>query len=84
MNIYEAVNSLVDYGVRENFIQNEDRVWAVNRILEILNLDSMELDAEIKEADLEEILKAILDYAVEKGLCEDSVVYKDLFDTKVM
>ena len=84
MNIYEAINSLVDYGVRENLIQNEDRVWAVNRILEILNLDSMELDAEIKEADLEEILKVILDYAVEKGLCEDSVVYKDLFDTKVM
>ena len=84
MNIYEAINSLVEYGVRENLIEKEDKVWAVNRILEILNMDSMETDAEVKDADLEEILKVILDYAVEKGLCEDSVVYKDLFDTKVM
>jgi UDPglucose--hexose-1-phosphate uridylyltransferase len=84
MNIYEAINSLVEYGVKENLIENEDKIWAVNRILEILNMDSMETDAEVKDADLEEILKVILDYAVEKGLCEDSVVYKDLFDTKVM
>ena len=84
MNIYEAINSLVEYGVRENLIENEDKVWAVNRILEILNMDSMETDAEVKDADLEEILKVILDYAVEKGICEDSIVYKDLFDTKVM
>ena len=39
---------------------------------------------QLTEADLEEILKVILDFAVEKGLCEDSVVYKDLFDTKIM
>ncbi len=84
MNIYEAINSLVEYGVRENLIEKEDKVWAVNRVLEILQMDSMETDAEAKNADLEEILKVILDYAVEKGLCEDSVVYKDLFDTRVM
>ncbi len=84
MNIYETINSLVAYGVRENLIEEADKVWAVNRMLEILDMDSMETDAEVKNADLEEILKTILDYAVEKGLCEDSVVYKDLFDTKVM
>ena len=84
MNIYEAINSLVAYGVNEGLIEDCDKVWAVNRILEILNMDSMEIDAEVKNADLQEILKTILDYAVEKGLCEDSIVYKDLFDTKVM
>ena len=84
MNIYEAINSLVEYGVREKLIEKEDKVWAVNRVLEILQMDSMETDAEVKDADLQEILKVILDYAVEKGLCEDSIVYKDLFDTKVV
>ena len=84
MNIYEAINSLVEYGVKENLIENEDRSWAVNRVLEILQMDSMEKDAENKNADLEEILKDILDFAVKKGLCEDSIVYKDLFDTKIM
>ncbi len=84
MNIFEAINSLVAYGVRENLIEESDKVWAVNRVLEILNMDSMETDAEVKSESLEEILKVILDFAVEKGLCEDSIVYKDLFDTKVM
>ncbi len=84
MNIFEAINSLVAYGVRENLIEESDKVWAVNRVLEILNMDSIETDAEVKSENLEEILKVILDFAVEKGLCEDSIVYKDLFDTKVM
>ena len=84
MNIFEAINSLVAYGVRENLIEESDKVWAVNRVLEILNMDSMETAAEVKSENLEEILKVILDFAVEKGLCEDSIVYKDLFDTKVM
>ena len=39
MNIFEAINSLVEYGVRENLIEKEDKVWAVNRVLEILNMD---------------------------------------------
>lgn len=84
MNIFEAINSLVAYGVREGLIEETDKVWAVNRILEVLQMDSMETDAEVKADDLEEILKTILDYATQKGLCEDSIVYKDLFDTKVM
>ena len=37
MSIYEAINSLVAYGVKEGLIEECDKVWAVNRILEILN-----------------------------------------------
>jgi UDPglucose--hexose-1-phosphate uridylyltransferase len=33
---------------------------------------------------LEEILKALLDYAVEKGICADDITSRDLFDTKIM
>ena len=84
MTIFEAINSLVEYAVKENLIEKEDKVWAVNRVLEILQLDGMETNAEVKSCNLEEILKVILDFAVEKGICEDSIVYKDLFDTKVM
>ena len=62
-----------------------DEIWAINRVLEILELDAIESDAEIcEEATLEEILKVLLDYACENGICEDSVVYRDLFDTKIM
>lgn len=83
MSIYEAISSLVAYAVKEGLIEQADTIWATNRILEILDLDSM-CEAQAKDENLEEILKVILDFAVEKGLCEDSVVYKDLFDTRVM
>ncbi|MCM1187159.1 MAG: UDP-glucose--hexose-1-phosphate uridylyltransferase [Lachnoclostridium sp.] len=43
-------------------------------------------EAENMDADsLEDILKRMLDYACERGLIEeDSIVYRDLFDTKIM
>ena len=38
----------------------------------------------MENAELEEVLKNLLDYACEAGLLEDSIVYRDLFDTKLM
>ena len=39
----------------------------------------------MREDELEEVLKGMLDYAYEKGILkENSVVYRDLFDTKIM
>lgn len=84
MGIYEAISALVAYAEKENLIEKEDKTFAVNRLLEALQLDSFE-DEPVKDSyDLKDILKAILDYACENGLCEDSVVYRDLFDTKIM
>lgn len=84
MEIFEAITALVNYAEKENLIEKEDRAFAANRIIEALALDSYE-EAELsKEYELEEILGAILDYACANGLCEDSVVYRDLFDTKIM
>ena len=49
-------------------------------------MDEIEAVAEdVKVEDLEEILKGMLDYAAENGLMEeDSITYRDLFDTKIM
>ena len=85
MTVSSAIKSLVKYGVKEGLLDSLDEIWAINRVLEILELDAIESDAEIcEEATLEEILKVLLDYACENGICEDSVVYRDLFDTKIM
>lgn len=83
MNIFEAIKSLVKYGIDNKMLEEEDEIWAINRVCEALKLDSYE-ESEAKESDLEKILAVILDYAVENELCEDSVVYRDLFDTKIM
>ena len=83
--IYESIKKLVTYGLETGLIKAEDRVWAVNRIIEALGLDSYEEPAEeFIDIDLEQTLSELLDYACEKGLCENSIAYRDLFDTKLM
>lgn len=81
-----AVKKLVQYGLETGLIAEDDRIYARNRILEVLKEDSYEEPAEdFSGIDLEETLKELLDYAAEKGLLEsNSVVYRDLFDTKLM
>lgn len=83
MNINVAVKSLVRYAISNGMIEKWDEIWAINTVCQALNMDSFE-DCEAENAELEDILASILDYAVENGLCEDSVVYRDLFDTKIM
>lgn len=83
--IYESIKKLVTYGLESQLIAPSDRVYATNRLLEILCLDEYdEPSEEYENVDLESTLAELLDYACEKGLCENSVVYRDLFDTKLM
>ena len=83
MNIFEAIKSLVNYAINNQMIEKEDEIWETKQICEALSIDTNE-ECEANESDLEKILAVILDYAVSNGLCEDSVVYRDLFDTKIM
>ncbi len=83
--VYEAVKKLVCYGVEKGLIEQSDRIYSTNRILECLKLDEYcEPDTEFENIDLESTLKVLLDYAEESGIIEDSIVYRDLFDTKLM
>ena len=83
--IYQSIKKLVTYALEKGLISPLDKVYATNRLLEALALDSYEEpQEEYAEVDLEETLRELLDYACEKGLCENSVVYRDLFDTKLM
>ena len=83
MNIYGATEALLDYGEKNHLFEKADRVYCRNLMLDVLGLDAME-DAQSEEAELQEILAVILDYACEKGIIEDSITYRDLFDTKIM
>ena len=85
MNINLEIKKLVRYGLENNLIEKEDEIFARNCILETLCLDDYEeVQDEIFEINLEEILKNILDFAVEKKLIENTIIHRDLFDTKLM
>lgn len=83
MNIYEAINALCEYGIKEGLIERVDKTFTINAICAAMELDAYEENTCTAD-ELEEILASILDYACENGLCEDSIVYRDLFDTKIM
>ena len=85
--IFENIDKLVSYGVMTGLISDADKVYVRNRLLTKLGLDSYEeTNAQCKSIEeLDGILEAITDYAVSKGMLEnDSVVYRDIFDTEIM
>ncbi len=82
--INSYIAALAEYGLKTGLILPEDRIFAVNSILGALGLDEYEEPEKIPQAELEEILGKLLDFACEKGIIENSIVYRDLFDTKLM
>lgn len=88
--ITENIATLVNYGIAAGLVDEADRIYTTNRLLELFELE--EYDEPAGEAvndpstfDLEKLLGEMLDYALEIGLLiDDSVVYRDLFDTKIM
>ncbi len=84
-NINYLITELVEYSVKWNLIEEEDRAYATSRLLETLALSEYSYEATGEKRELSEILSDILDFAFEKGLFEsNTVVYRDLFDTKIM
>ncbi|MCD8039190.1 MAG: UDP-glucose--hexose-1-phosphate uridylyltransferase [Lachnospiraceae bacterium] len=89
--ITENIATLVSYGIAAGLLGEQDKIYATNSLLELFGLDEYEEPDKIPqisnpaEFDLEGLLKEMLDYAAEKGLLpENTVTYRDLFDTKIM
>lgn len=94
--VQREIGRLIEYGLATGLIQREDKIYIMNRLLELLKLEEpgeeLEQAAAASEGanrevlgELEEILGKICDYAASQGLLEnDSVVYRDLFDTEIM
>ena len=80
-----AINQLIQYGLDRQLIQEADRDYATNLLLDLLNINEFERE-DIHEVigDCTPILEKMLNYAVEQGIIEDSIVEKDLFDTRLM
>lgn len=79
------IKQLVEYGVRSGLTPECERIYTANLLLAMFGEDMYE-DTEITEADLEleQILDHLLDEACQRGIIEDSVGCRDLFDTKLM
>ena len=83
--VNKAIKKLVTYGLLTGLINEEERIYSTNLLLEILQQDSYE-DEEIakEEIDLPSILEELIKEGLKKKLFLDTPVNRDLFDTKLM
>lgn len=95
--ILERILDLTEYGLVTGLVKPEDKIYTINRLLELFGLDELEdevvaahekkerMTQQQAEDSLEGILAEMLDYGAEQGLIpENTVTYRDLFDTKIM
>ena len=82
----EQIRDLVNYGIRTGLTPECERIYTTNLLLDLMKEDSYEDISEEKGKDpeLEEILSGLLNEAVKRGIIEDSITERDLFDTKLM
>lgn len=83
--LYENIKKLVEYGIQTGLTPECERIYTTNLLLELFQEDSYE-DVEIDRSsiELETVLEGLLDEAVKRGIIEDSIGFRDLFDTKIM
>ncbi len=90
--IRENITLLTQYAIATGLIEKEDKIYVQNRLLELFKLDEYEFEGVTNDYTEEElveklpcILEEMLDYAAKEQLiAEDTITYRDLFDTKIM
>ncbi|MCI5500442.1 MAG: UDP-glucose--hexose-1-phosphate uridylyltransferase [Lachnospiraceae bacterium] len=80
----KVISELVSYGMLNGLITEDDKVYVINRLLELFDKkDFVWSDEQVRPIHL--ILEDMMNYAIEQGIMEDdTITTKDLFDTKIM
>ncbi len=80
----KLISELVSYGMENGLISRDDRVYVINRLMELFDKKEF-VWSEEKVRPIHLILTDMMEYALKQGLMEDdTITSKDLFDTKIM
>ena len=91
--ICAALQRLIDYAIRNNLIEKDDELVVRNMLMDALCVYDWTKASPDTAQDgfpspsdtaVDDILKPLIDYACAGGVIEDTVVSRDLFDTKLM
>ena len=82
--IAQLISELVAYGLQNGLIDDADKVYVTNGLLELFQRqDYQEPKASAEPRELHFILEDMLVFALSERILEDdTVTMKDLFDTK--
>ena len=86
INVSLKIKQLIEYALEAKLIEEYDHIYMTNSLMSALGVaEYVEPEGDVPVEPLEEVLGALCDFAAENGLLENnSVVYRDLFDTKLM
>lgn len=80
----KLISELVSYGMANGLVAEEDRVYVINRLLELFGKKDFTWSQETVRP-ISQILEDMMCRALELGIMEDdAITTKDLFDTKIM
>lgn len=80
----EQIAALVQYGISSGLLPECEKIYTTNLLLDLFGEDEYTEPETVPEESLENILKHLLDEACRRDIIEDSITYRDLFDTKIM
>ena len=83
MDMNSSISALVQYGLDKKLIEPCDKAFTINQLLTPQQLHSFE-PVDVRPMPLDQILKSLLDDAVNRGIIADDITSRDLYDTKLM
>ncbi|PJN88378.1 UDP-glucose--hexose-1-phosphate uridylyltransferase [Bacillus sp. mrc49] len=85
MDIYTAIQTLLNRAVQLNLMVKEDEIYSRNQMMAILHLEEFPLAAEErKNAAIPDLLEEMAVYASEKGIVGDLDIDKEILSSKIM
>ena len=81
--IQENIQQLLEYGLEQGMINEEEWDYSCNLLLDLYKLDHFEKQ-EVKKEDFYTVLDTLVQYAVDQKWIEDTATDRDLWDTRVM
>ncbi|MEG2396773.1 MAG: UDP-glucose--hexose-1-phosphate uridylyltransferase [Oscillospiraceae bacterium] len=87
-SVFNLIDRLINFGLKNSLIAESDECFAINRILNVLLLESYE-KTEIDENEnlecAEPILNGLLDFAADTGVLKsNTITSRDALDTEIM
>ena len=91
--IQDKIRELVQYGLLTGLVSAEDEIYTTNRLLELFQIEDYPygFGEKIEQTEEESVKEVAGSSDGNDGLCggkrilqEDGIVYRDLFDTKIM
>ena len=83
MNIFDAISSLVSYGLENDFFEKQDKIYYINKYMHVFGLDDFSEGND--SFNIKDVIEFCISYCKENNLYSlDSVAEIDNFDAFLM